>query len=224
MHQGQVPPRPRPGQVEGVTDAALDAEPGVDRPLGGDLGRGAFAQESTLASVGALGVFPDDSEVDRHPGADTGRGDEGPQVDVEVQLEAQPQQQTPLEDTRGHLGGADGAEQDGVEGPQLVQHAVGQHLAGGQIAPAAEVVVGRLERRRRRPGPPSGASATTSMPIPSPGITAILNGSTSQVSWLVRVGRSAGSGSGHKTTAPAGRSTRRIGGRPMRYTIITIPA
>ena len=154
MHQGQVPPWPRPGQVEGVTDAALDPEPGVDRALGGDLGRRALAQESTLTSVSALGVFPDDGEVDRDAGADAGRGDEGAQVDVQVQLEAQPQQETPLEHARRDLGRADRAEQDGVEGPQLVQHAC---RAAPRRWPGSGGRPGRSRSspaRRRRPGPP----------------------------------------------------------------------
>ena len=53
------------GQLEGVADAALDAHAGVDRALGGDLVRGALAQEAALAGVGALGVLADDDEVVR---------------------------------------------------------------------------------------------------------------------------------------------------------------
>ena len=52
------------GQLEGVADAALDADAGVDRALGGDLVRRALAQEAALAGVGALGVLADHHEVD----------------------------------------------------------------------------------------------------------------------------------------------------------------
>ena len=67
------------------------------------------------------------------------------QVDVQVELEAQPQQQAPLEHAGRHLGRADRAEQDGVEAAQLVEHAVGQHLAGAEVAGSAEVELGGVE-------------------------------------------------------------------------------
>ena len=54
---------PPPGQLEGEAGAALDAHAGVDRALGGDLVRGAPAQEPALAGVGALGVLADHDEV-----------------------------------------------------------------------------------------------------------------------------------------------------------------
>ncbi len=44
------------------------------------------------------------------------------------------------------IGRADGAEQDGVEAPQLLEDGVGQHVAGPQVAGGAEVVVGGVER------------------------------------------------------------------------------
>ena len=94
------------------------------------------------------------------------------QVDVVVEREAQPQQQPALEDAAGHARVADGAEQDRVVAAQLVEHRVGQGLAGRVPAPGAEVVLGGLEldvvgrvtaSRTRTP------SATTSGPMPSPG-------------------------------------------------------
>jgi Arc/MetJ-type ribon-helix-helix transcriptional regulator len=71
-----------------------------------------------------------------------------------VELEAQPQQQAPLEDAAGYARVADGPEQDGVVLAQLVEHAVGQRLAGRVPASRAEVVrrlldldLGRVECR-----------------------------------------------------------------------------
>ena len=49
-----------------------------------------------------------------------------------------------------HVGGADGAEQEGVEAAPLVEDLVGQDRAVAQVAGAAEVVVDGVERRRRR--------------------------------------------------------------------------
>jgi hypothetical protein len=65
-------------------------------------------------------------------------------VDVQVELEAHLEQQAPLDDARRHLRRADGAKQDGVEGPQLVERGVGQDLAVVQVALAAELEVDGL--------------------------------------------------------------------------------
>ena len=110
-----------------------------------------LAEEPALAGVGALGVLPDDDHVDV-VGALAGQGRrgageeaDGPEVDVEVELEAQPQEQPPLEDAGRDVGRAHRAEEDGVEPAQLVEDGVGQHLAGAQVAGAAEVVLDRVE-------------------------------------------------------------------------------
>src|SRR5438067_4109231 len=123
-------PGPGAGQVEGVAEAALHPEPGVDGALGGDLVAGALAEEAALAGVGPFGVLPDDDHVDvvgalpgqRRRGA--GEEADGTEVDVEVELEAQPQQEPPLEDAGGDLGGTDRAEEDGVEAGQLVEDGI----------------------------------------------------------------------------------------------------
>jgi len=137
------------GAAEGVTDHALHAEGRVDADLGGDLVRGADAQRPAVADVRALGALADDDEVDvarlrqggRHARVETSR----PQVDVVVELEAQPQQEPPLEHTARHARVTDGAEQDRVVPADLGQHAVGQRLAGRVPALGAEVVVGGLD-------------------------------------------------------------------------------
>ena len=72
---------------------------------------------------------------------------------------------------------ADGAEQDGRELAQLRHHAVRQHLAGAQVAVAAEVVVRVVELEPNFAAAASStlmASRTTSGPVPSPPMTAIL--------------------------------------------------
>src|SRR5207249_1157605 len=116
----------------------LDAVAGVDRTLGGDLVCGALAQEPTLARVRALGVLPDHGHIKPAP-------DERAHVDVQVELEAQPQQQTPLEDAGGNVGCADRAQEDRVNGPQLVEDVVGEDLAGPQVPGAPQVVVDGVE-------------------------------------------------------------------------------
>ncbi len=144
MDQREVLALPRRRQFERVADAALDTHAGVDGPLGGHLVGCAAAQHAALAHVRTLGVLTDHDEVVGLRA--TGRGaHERSLVDVEVELEAHLQQETALDDAGGHVGGADGAEQDRVEAPQLVERGVGQDLAVAQVTLAAEVEVGRVE-------------------------------------------------------------------------------
>ena len=146
---------------EGVADDPLDAEGGVDRHLGGDLGRGADAQRAAVAGVRALGALADDHEVDvtlaqHRVGERRGRARveaRGAEVDVVVELEAQLEQQAPLEDARRQVRvvrlAADGAEQDRVLAADLLQHAVREHLTGGEVALGTQVVLrpGELQLR-----------------------------------------------------------------------------
>ena len=85
-----------------------------------------------------------------HAGVEPGRA----QVDVVVELEAQPQQQPALEDARRHARVADRAEQDRVVLAQLVEHRVRQQLAGALPARGTEVVVAWSRRRARPRGGP----------------------------------------------------------------------
>ena len=74
-----------------------------------------------------------------------------------VELEAQPQQESALEDpgrqVRVARAAADRAEQDRVVLPDLGEHGVRQHLAGGEVALGAQVVARRLELGRAGGGP-----------------------------------------------------------------------
>ena len=126
-----------------------------------------MAQEPALARVGALGVLADDDQVDAV--VELARpARERPQVHVEVEREAHLEQQAALEHAGRHVGRADRAEQDRVEAAQLFEHRVGQHLAGAQVARAAEVVVDRCRARRPVASTTFSASAMTSGPMPSP--------------------------------------------------------
>ena len=107
--------------LERVAQAALDALACVDRLLDGDLVGRASLEEAAGAGVEALGVLADDDEVDllgslvAERRVDAGVELDRAQVDVEVELEAQAQQDALLEDAGLDVGVADGAEQDGVE-------------------------------------------------------------------------------------------------------------
>jgi hypothetical protein len=64
-----------------------------------------------------------------------------------VQLEPQSQQQPPLQHTARHGRITDGAQQDGVVRPDLLEHRVRQHLAGPVPAGRAQVVRSLLDRQ-----------------------------------------------------------------------------
>ena len=112
----------RPGQLERVADASLDAHACVHAALGGDLMGRSLAQHPALAGVGTLGVLADHHEL-------VVGTDERSLVDVEVEGEAQLEEQTALDDPGRHLRCANGAEQDGVELAQLGERGVGENLA-----------------------------------------------------------------------------------------------
>ena len=153
MHEGELLARAGLGAREGVADDALDAERGVDADLGGHLLRRADTDRAAVADVGSLGAFADDHEVDVAPIGDTARercrnARKQPgrtQVDVVVELEPQPEQESALQDARRHARVADGAEQDRIMAPDLLEHRVGERLAGRVPPLRAEVVLGARE-------------------------------------------------------------------------------
>ena len=115
-------------ELESEAHAALHAHASVDRALRGDLVRRPLAQEAALPGVGPLGVLPHHGEV--RPLGDRARDTgEWAQVHVQVELEAEAEQQAALEGARRDSGVADrrpdGPEEDGVEAAQLGQGLVG---------------------------------------------------------------------------------------------------
>ena len=136
---------------EGVAQAALDALAGIDRLLGRDLVGRTLFQEAASPGVDALGIFAHYHEVDvlwplvgerrRYVGIELDRA----QVDVLVQLETQPEQNTLFEDTGLDVGVPDRAEVYRVEGAEIVCRRIGQHLARLEVAIAAEVKIDGLE-------------------------------------------------------------------------------
>ena len=157
------------GQLEGVADAALDADAGVDRALGGDLVGRALAEEPALAGVGALGVLADHDEVVRPVGSD-----ERPLVDVQVEVEAHLEQQAALDHARAARRGCRPRRAGGRRGPAT-------RRGSRRGAPRRRAGSGRRRGRSRpcraprpRRATTLSASAMTSGPIPSPPMTPIL--------------------------------------------------
>ncbi len=144
----------------------------------------ALVLEAAHAGVEPLGVLAHDDEVDVlrplvleravHAGVELDR----PQVDVLVQLEPHGEQDALLQDARRHVGVADGAQVDGVELAQLVQGArpAGSRRCGGSARPRSrKLTVSYLNPTALAAASRTfSPSRTTSGPVPSPGITAIL--------------------------------------------------
>ena len=143
----------RSREVEGEAHAALHAHARVHRPLRRDLVGRALAQEATLTRVHTLGVLADHGEIDVGMPRVGGCG-ERPQVHVEVELEPQAEQDSPLDDATTLAGrGADRAEHDRVELADLLEVGVGQHRTVARVALPTEVerhALVRDARPRRR--------------------------------------------------------------------------
>src|SRR5262249_15995012 len=129
-----------PGESGGVSDAALDAGPGVQRLFRGYLERGAAVDDAAGSRVHALGVLADDDEIEvvragsGYPRPLPG----GAQVHVEGELEAKAKEQAGLEHSGGDRRTADGAEEDGISLLQVIERVVRQNLAGSQVVLGAE--------------------------------------------------------------------------------------
>ena len=139
------------GEIERVFQAAVNAAARVHRFLDGDLVRRALENETAGAGVEALAVLAHDREINvLRPlvlertvgGAEQFHRAE---IDVLFQFEPQPQQEAFFQNAGLHLRVADGAEENGLVAAELLDGAVGQHLARLQKSLAAEVVMMPVE-------------------------------------------------------------------------------
>ena len=141
------------GKLESVADQALHSVCGVEGDLGSDFVRGALANHSAVADVGAFGALTHDYEVDV---AGVGkRGDcagvqaGGAQVDVVVEGEAQLQEHFAFDEAGRNLTTTrvctDSAEEDRVVLFEGFHSGVGQGFAGFQPVLGAELVVGGVD-------------------------------------------------------------------------------
>ena len=131
------------GVFESVADDALDPFAGIHVFLNSDLVRGPFLEESANTGVQAFGVFADDHQADVFFRAVAKRGKtvveqlDGPGIDVEVQLEAQAQQNVGGMLVRGNARIAKRTKENGVK-------FIAQHFdsAGRQRDAFAQILVG----------------------------------------------------------------------------------
>src|SRR5262249_20568696 len=111
-----------------------------------DFVRRALFEEPPATGVQAFGILAHHNEVDvcrslaLQRRVDAGIEFHWTQIDVLVEIEAQPQQNALLENAGAHVWMADGAEENGLELSHLVHRAIRQHLTGTLIALAAKVV------------------------------------------------------------------------------------
>ena len=154
VHERELaPPVGTHRELEGVAHDPLDPVARVDALLHRDLVLGSLAMEASRARVQALGVLADDDHVDvllgmaRHEGLDAGIALDRTQVHVLVELEAQAEQQIPLEDPRPHARVADGAEQHRVEPAHRIELGARKRLAGAKepLRPEVELLELDLE-------------------------------------------------------------------------------
>ena len=149
-HQAQ-PAAPGLGEPEGMARRPLDDASRVDGDLDAEVVAGPRVGEATGADVLALGVLAHDHQVDAvgvaHLGRDAGEGPHRAEVDREVELLPQADDQAPDQLVVGDVRAADGAEQHGVEAPDDVGRVGGHRGPLAEVALAAPVELGGLQRR-----------------------------------------------------------------------------
>ncbi len=132
--------RGRDREGEGVSHAPLDAVAGVDRPLGRDLLRCPLAKEPAFAGVGALGVLPNDHEVETVAGKRT-------QVDVLVEGKTEPKDDAPLDGAPRDAGLADGWTEGALE-DRIAGADGGKVVVVEDVAIAQKPICAQVEGRR----------------------------------------------------------------------------
>ena len=169
--------------LERVADDAVHALVGVDLFLDRDLVVGAGLEAAADADVHAFGVLAEHDEVDVVAAAILERAQaivEQPHravVDVEIELEAGAEQDVARVAVVGDARIAERADEDRVELAQQLVAVGRQRLAGLQVVIGAPRQMLELEARVPNTSPTASrtftASAVTSFPMPSPGMTAM---------------------------------------------------
>ena len=141
------------GEFEGMPDDAFDAFAGVDVFLDGDLLGGSLLEMTAYADVEAFGVFAEDHQVEVFRAPITERGQAfveefgGAGVYVEVQLEAQAEEDVGGVLVGGHAGIAKSAKEDGVKLiAEHLQSAVGEGDLLAQVFIGAPVEFHKFQR------------------------------------------------------------------------------
>ena len=139
------------GIVECVAQATIHLVATVDRGLDCDfLGR-SLHRKSAGTGVKVARVFTNDCEIDvfrpfiLQRGFHAGIQFDRAQIDVLIQREAGFEQNSLLQDTRGHIGMPDSAQQNRIKLAQLFNRAVGERFSGTFVSFAPEIEFGQLD-------------------------------------------------------------------------------
>jgi hypothetical protein len=134
-----------------MTHDAGHPDPREDGNLGADLFRKALVGATAMAGILAFGILPDDhpvkvadSDVTQRRG-DAGNDPGWTDVGVLVEPLADRQAQAPQGDMIRNVRGADRSEENGVEGPELLQSVVRHHRTGLLVAIRPPVELGDVQ-------------------------------------------------------------------------------
>ena len=150
-HQ-HAPPPARPRVLKGVPDDPLDSLAGVDVLLDRDLVRGALLEDPPHADVQTLRVLAEHHEVDVAGGASfqgrevIGQEADRPLVDVQIELEADPEQDIGRVPVVRDAGIPQRAQQDRIIGAQGIESGIGKSLS--RLQEVIGAVRQRLEVKR----------------------------------------------------------------------------
>ena len=156
-----------PGALEGVARDPLDPAAGEDHVDGDALVRRALAGPGAFAAVHVLGVLAQDEDVDVLLGLVLQRGeprvvqDERPEVDVEVESPAEPEDDVRLEHASRDARVTHRTEQHrverahrlqgrGVEAPAVSEELLAGPIEDGALGREAEAGLTRVEHQERR--------------------------------------------------------------------------
>jgi hypothetical protein len=141
---------PLAGQLEPVPDDPLHALVRIDADHRGDLVGGAHGPPASHLGVEPLCVLPNYDEVDVLGALVLQRPEvlgvelDGPEVHEQVEAEAEAQDHRALDEARLDAGMPDGAQQNGVQTPPLLDDLGGHELAGLQVVGPGVGILDRL--------------------------------------------------------------------------------
>src|SRR6266699_2263921 len=128
------------GQFESTSHSAIYATPRENCLLNGHLLFSALVETPANVRIFSFVVLPDDAEINLtgfpilERSLNPGKKTHGPQIHVLPESTADGDQESPKRDVIRHAGMPNGAEEDSVERPQLLQAIGGHHLSGFNVS------------------------------------------------------------------------------------------
>ena len=131
------------GEFKGITQAALNTKSRGHHFLHRHFLGCSLTQKTADAAIQIFRVFADDDEINilrglsRQRRTHTREQFHGAEIDVLIQIKSQFEQQAFFQNSRGHIGAADGSEINRVILPQVRDFLVGDHELVFEVASAA---------------------------------------------------------------------------------------